>query len=140
MDRAAVLRQLREAETRVATGWVGRRGQEAPAAALRELLAEQRQAGHAEIAVKVRQEDPYLRAFFMTLCRRYGLEPYREPRQHRTSLMLKVPEPFLRDVFWPLYQTCTDIVQGALSASYYGLVHEFRGTAEATDGELVGQD
>jgi hypothetical protein len=140
MDRETVLKRLREEEERVATGWVGRRGQEDAADALRELLAQQRQGGHAKLVVKVRQEDPYLRAFFVTLCRRYGLQPFREPRQHRTSMMLEAPEPFLRDVFWPLYQACTEVVQGALSAWYYALTDEFRGGGEAPDDELVDED
>ena len=140
MDRAAVLRQLREEEERVATGWVGRRGQEDPAGALRELLARQWQGGHARLVVTVKQEDPYMRAFFMTLCRRYGLEPYRKPRQRRTTLMLEAPESFLQDVFWPLYQKCTAIMQAALAGWYYEITHEFREGAEASGDELVDED
>ena len=124
----------------MATGWVGRKGQEDAVGALRELLAQQRQPGHAQVTVTVRQEDPYLRAFFMTLCRRYGLEPYRAPRQRRSSVMLDAPESFLQDVFWPLYRSCADILQAELSASYYALVDEFRGTAGAADDESVDQD
>jgi hypothetical protein len=137
MDRAAVLKRLREEEERVATGWVGRKGQEDPPGALRDLLAQQQKSGHARVVVTVRQEDPYLRAFFVTLCRRYGLQPFRKPRQHRASLMLEAPEPFLQDVFWPLYQACTEIMQGAISAWYYALTDEFRGSAEAADDEVV---
>jgi hypothetical protein len=105
--------------------------------ALRELLAQQQRSGAARVVVAVRQEDPYLRAFFITLCRRYGLQPFRKPRQHRASLMLEAPEPFLQDVFWPLYQACTEIMQGAISAWYYALTDEFRGSAEAADDEVV---
>jgi hypothetical protein len=140
MDRAAVLRRLLEEEERVATGWVGREGQDDAVAALRELLAQQQHSGHAQLAVKVRQEDPYLRAFFVTLCRRYGLKPYRAPRQHRTSMTLEAPEPFLRDVFWPLYRACADVIQGEMSAWYYALVHEFRGGTQAAGDEIIDQD
>lgn len=137
MDQATVLKRLREEEERVATGWVGRKGQEDPPGALRELLAQQQQAGHAKLVVKVQQEDPYMRAFFMTLCHRYGLQPFREPRQRRTTMMLEAPEPFLQDVFWPLYQKCTAIMQGALAEWYYGITDEFRGSAKAAADELV---
>lgn len=140
MDRAAVLKRLREEEERVATGHVGRRGQEDSVRALRELLERQRGPGYAKLIVKVRQEDPYLRAFFRTLCRRYGLEPYRQPRQHVTSMMLEAPEPFLQDVFWPLYNACANIIQEEMSTSYYALMDEFRGTADAADDELVDVD
>jgi hypothetical protein len=45
MDRATVLKRLREEEERVATGWVGRKGQEDPPGALRELLARHSRLG-----------------------------------------------------------------------------------------------
>ena len=124
----------------MATGWLGRKGQQDAVGALRELLAQQRGSGYAQVTVRVRQEDPYLRAFFMTLCHRYGLEPYRGPRQHRTSMMLDAPEPFLQDVFWPLYRACGDVIQGEISAWYHALMDDFRGSAEAAGDELVDQD
>jgi hypothetical protein len=139
MNRAAVLKRLREEEERVATGWVGRKGQEDAVGALRTLLAQQRGSGCARVTVTVRQEDPYLRAFFMTLCRRYGLEPYRQARQRRTSWTLDAPEPFLQDVLWPLYNACTDIIQGEISAWYYALMDDFRDTAKAAEDEFVDQ-
>lgn len=137
MDQATVLRRLREEEERIATGWVGRQGQEDPAGALRELLAKQLASGAPRVEVKVRQEDPYLRAFFMTLSHRYGLRPFRKPRQQRANLMLEVPEPFLQDVFWPLYEACAALVQGGLSAWYYGLVDEFRDGGQPSAEEQV---
>ncbi len=140
MDLAVVLKRLREEEERVATGWVGRKGQEDAVGALRELLEQQRSAGHAQAMARVRQEDPYLRAFFVTLCRRYGLQPFRKPRQHRASMMVEAPEPFLHDVFWPLYNTCANVVQDEMSAWYYALMAEFRGETDMADDELVDPD
>lgn len=140
MDRAAVLKRLLEEEERVATGWVGRKGQEDAVGALRELLEQQRSSGHAQVVVKVREEDAYLRAFFMTLCRRYGLQPFRRPRQHRTSLMLEAPESFLQDVFWPLYNACAETIREEMSAWYYALMADFRGTTDVPDDEVVEED
>lgn len=140
MDRAAVLKRLLEEEERLAIGWVGRKGQEDPVGALRDLLERQRKSGGSVVEVKVRQEDAYLRAFFTTLCRRYGLRSFRKPRQQRTSMMLEVPEAFLNDVFWPLYKACSDVVQGEMSAWYYALMDDFRGAtaaADVSDDELV---
>lgn len=108
-----------------------------PAGALRELLAKQLASGVPRVEVRVRQEDPYLRAFFMTLSHRYGLQPFRKPRQKRENLMLEVPEPFLQDVFWPLYEACTALIQGGLSAWYYGLVDEFRDGGQPLAEERV---
>jgi hypothetical protein len=140
MDRAAVVKRLREEEERVATGWVGRKGQEDAVGALRELLKRYEGSECAQATARIRQEDPYLRAFFVTLCRRYGLMPYRKPRQHRSSIMVDVPEPFLQDVFWPLYNACADALQGEMSAWYYAVMDEFRGAAEEADDEIVELD
>jgi len=135
VDQATVLRRLREEEERIATGWVGRKGQEDPAGALRELLAKQLASGVPRVEVRVRQEDPYLRAFFMTLSHRYGLQPFRKPRQRRENLTLEAPEPFLQDVLWPLYQACTALLQGGLST--YGLVDDFRDEGQPSAEERV---
>ena len=140
MDRFEVVRRLREEEKRVATGWAGRRGQEDPAAALRELLPRQREAGGARATVRIKQEDPYMRAFFMTMCRLCGLEPFRKARQRRTTMMVEGPESVLQDVFWPLYQASVALMQDALASFFYGIASEYRVHAEAGDDELVDED
>lgn len=48
--------------------------------------------------------DPWKRRLFLALARRYGLKPYRYPRQRRQTVMLKVPECFLDDPFWPQFE------------------------------------
>lgn len=45
--------------------------------------------------------DPYTRHLLIALARRYGLEPYRYRRQRWTTLLLRAPESFLKEVFLP---------------------------------------
>lgn len=129
MDREALLRGLREAEERMAVGWAGARGQRDAAAALREVLEKERSGPHESVEVTVRLHERHMRLVFMTLCRRYGLEPYREPRQRRTSFNLKAPATFLDKVFWPLFKTCEEMVRREVDKWVIDLIHEFNTSA-----------
>lgn len=48
--------------------------------------------------------DLWTRKLFLALCRRYGLKPYRLPRQRTTTVMLRVPKKFLDQVLWPEFK------------------------------------
>jgi len=48
--------------------------------------------------------DLWTRRLFLALCRRYGLKPYRLPRQRTTTVMLRVPKKFLDQVLWPEFK------------------------------------
>jgi len=45
--------------------------------------------------------DPWKRKLFLALCRRYGLRPYREHGQRRSSVMLRAPKTFQERTLWP---------------------------------------
>jgi hypothetical protein len=45
--------------------------------------------------------DQWSRHLFLALCRRYGLDPYRYPRQRRSTVMLRAPRDFVDTVLWP---------------------------------------
>ena len=45
--------------------------------------------------------DQWSRHLFIALCRRYGLNPYRYPRQRRSTLMVRAPRRFIEQVLWP---------------------------------------
>ena len=47
--------------------------------------------------------DQWNRRLFTALCRRYGLKPYRYPRQHRTTVVLRAPKSFIDKTLWPEY-------------------------------------
>ena len=47
--------------------------------------------------------DQWNRRLFTALCRRYGLKPYRYPRQRRTTVVLRAPKSFIDETLWPEY-------------------------------------
>lgn len=54
-----------------------------------------------EVVYVYRLPDPWTRQLFVALCRRYGLAPYREPRQRRSTVQVRAPETFLTKTLWP---------------------------------------
>jgi hypothetical protein len=56
-----------------------------------------------EIEYRYTLPDPWKRKLFLALCRRYGLKPYREYGQRRTSVMLRAPKTFQDKTLWPEY-------------------------------------
>jgi hypothetical protein len=54
--------------------------------------------------------DSYTRHLLIALARRYELQPYRYAGQRRSTLVLRAPESFLRDVFLPEYDRMVDVL------------------------------
>lgn len=66
------------------------------------LAALQREGPPIEMQFSI--GDQWSRRLFLALCRRYGLAPYRLYRQRPTTVMLKVPKPFVDEVLWPEFE------------------------------------
>ncbi|TAK27007.1 MAG: hypothetical protein EPO40_18695 [Myxococcaceae bacterium] len=47
--------------------------------------------------------DPWKRKLFVAVCRRYGLAPYREPGQRRSTVLVLAPRRFHDKTLWPEY-------------------------------------
>jgi hypothetical protein len=76
---------------------------EAALARIRARLAEEgRREPPSEMQFSI--ADPWARLLFMALCRRYGLKPYRYPRQRRATVMVRLPKSFMEAVLWPEFQ------------------------------------
>ena len=45
--------------------------------------------------------DQWSRKLFLALCRRYGLKPYRYPRQRYSTVTLRAPRSFIDNTLWP---------------------------------------
>jgi hypothetical protein len=75
----------------------------AAGAAAERIRARLRDSERRERAAEIRFSlpDPWSRRLFIALCRRYGLRPFRYPRMHRQSLVVRVPRTFLDQVLWP---------------------------------------
>ncbi len=76
---------------------------EAAGAALERIRAAIRASEKKEKTVELsfRLPDPWSRRLFTALCRRYGLRPYRYPRQHRSTVVLRAPQIFMEQTLWP---------------------------------------
>jgi hypothetical protein len=67
---------------------------------IRARLAEVR-AREKEVEYRFSLPDPWKRRLFVALCRRYKLQPYREPGQRYSTVMVRVPKTFQERTLWP---------------------------------------
>ena len=92
---------------RIIGAWKSRLGEKAAAGAAAERIRER--LGKAEgtekaVELKFSIPDLWSRQLFVALCRRYGLRPYRHPRMHRQSIMIKAPQSFIEQTLWLEFQ------------------------------------
>lgn len=57
-----------------------------------------------DIELLYRLPDPWTRQLFVALCRRYGLEPFRERGRRSSTIQLKAPRTFHEKTLWPEFQ------------------------------------
>ena len=79
--------------------------------------------------------DLWTRRLFLALCRRYGLKPYRLPRQRTTTVMLRVPKKFLDQVLWPEFKELSTALTHYLDEVTTRVIREevHRDTSEARE-------
>jgi hypothetical protein len=70
---------------------------------IRERLEELRGC-EKEVELLYRLPDPWTRQLFVALCRRYGLEPFRERGRRSSTIQLKAPRTFHEKTLWPEFQ------------------------------------
>jgi hypothetical protein len=109
----------------------------AAAAALervRARLAEQ-QRRDPTIEMQFSLPDPWSRRLFVALCRRYGLAPYRYPRQRHQTVMLRGPRKFLDEILWPEFQALNEVLAGYLEDVTLRVIREevFADASEAPE-------
>lgn len=56
------------------------------------------------IEYKFSMADAWSKQLFIALLRRYQLQPYRYRGQRRTTVMVKVPKPFVDQTLWPQFE------------------------------------
>jgi hypothetical protein len=91
-------------------------------------------------------DNHWSRKLFIALLRRYGIRPYRYPRQRYTTVMARVPVSFVADTLWPefeqlsaalethLDQVTDDIIKQAISSDT-SEPDEIAGLLESGSGE-----
>ncbi|MCY1073138.1 hypothetical protein [Archangium lansingense] len=115
MDEESLRRKLAAIETLFAgASTLGER--EAAEAARERILARLKAANEAQPAVEYQFSlaDEWQRRLFVALLRRYRLEPYRYRGQRRTTVMVRVPERFVKETLWPQYQQLAATLRGWL--------------------------
>ena len=140
MSTASALREkLAKIEALFAgAGSAGERGAaEAALARVRAKLAELERQDPA-VEMKFSIPDPWSRRLFLALARRYGLEPYRYPRQRYTTVMLRVPRRVVDEVLWAEFKELNQALQTYLGEVTLRLIREqvHADTSEAP--ELAG--
>jgi tRNA nucleotidyltransferase (CCA-adding enzyme) len=90
---------------------------DAAAAAAARIRARLAAAARSDPPVEMRLSvsDPWARQLLMALCRRYGIEPYRYPRMHRQTLVVRAPTRFVEDLLWPEFQQLSAALTDYLS-------------------------
>jgi tRNA nucleotidyltransferase (CCA-adding enzyme) len=82
--------------------------------------------------------DPWTRQLFLALCRRYGLEPYRERGQRSTTVMVRAPDSFQKKTLWPEFQALSQELTTHLSELTARVIreaiHADVGEAKESDG------
>ncbi len=104
-------------------------------------LAEQAQRD-PPVELQFSMPDAWSRQLFVALCRRYGLRPYRYPRQKRTTVIVRVPRGFNDTVLWPefleLDRALSAHLQGVTTRIIQDAIHTDTSEVEEVQASLPG--
>lgn len=125
LDEKALLEKLRRVEALHAGATTpGERDAAANAMRVIQLRLKLVEKEQPPVEYKFTLGDNWSRKLFMALARRYGLKPYRYRRQRYTTVMVRVPERFVRDTLWP---------------EFVELDQALRETLERATDQVIGQ-
>jgi hypothetical protein len=106
-------------------------------AALARLRARLEEIGRSEKPTEFQFSvpDTWSRHLFLALCRRYGISPYRYPRQRRTTVVLRAPRRFVEDVLWAEFRELDTELRNYLQEVTQRMIREevFADTSEAPE-------
>lgn len=68
--------------------------------------------------------DRWHRRLFTALCRRYGLKPYRYPRQRYSTVVLRVPRSFINNTLWPEFLEIKNALDEYLNEATERIIRE----------------
>jgi len=84
--------------------------------------------------MQFRLSDRWHRRLFLALCRRYGLKPYRYPRQRYSSVVLRAPKSFINNTLWPEFLQIKDALDEYLNEATERIIRdEVFGNAEEAE-------
>jgi len=76
------------------------------------------------IEMTFRLPDRWNRRLFLALCRRYGLRPYRYPRQRYSTVVLRASESFIKETLWPEYLEISRALDDYLNEATERIIRE----------------
>lgn len=85
------------------------------------------------IEMKFTLPDGWHHKLFLSLCRRYGLKPYRLHGQRYTTVMLSVTAGFVDNILWPEFTQLAQALRDYLEEATERIIREevFKDTAES---------
>lgn len=122
MDEDGIVEQLHEIERRLAAG--GAVGSEACRA---EVAAWRQREPDQEFRLEV--GTPTAQRVLLGWCHRYGVTPYRTPRQRQTMVCVRVPRGFMHEVMWPRVQATAALVDQAVADAAERIVKRWSGAS-----------
>jgi len=146
MDEARLIEKLRKIEALFAGAATD--GERQAAAEARDRIRARLAAVAAEdppVEYRFTVTDQWSRRLLVALLKRYGLRPYRYPRQRHTTVMAKVPARFVDETLWPEFESLWSELQTWLSEATARVVRvvteQDGGEAEVVDEPpQLGQD
>lgn len=139
LDEKDLLEKLRRVEALFAGATTA--GERDAAEAARDRIQARLQSLEREdppVEFRFRLDDPWSRRVFLALLRRYGLRPYRYPRQRHTSVMVRVSKRFVDETLWPEFQQLSETLRQYLTEITARVVsqalHE-----DGSDAEVVAE-
>ena len=112
---------------------------EAAAAAIQRVRSALSAAERTEkpIEMSFRLPDRWNRRLFTALCRRYGLRPYRYPRQRYSTVVLRAPASFINGTLWPEFLQIKTALDEYLNEATERIIREevFGDSEEAEERE-----
>ncbi len=68
-------------------------------------------------------------AVLLGICLRYGVEPYRAPRQKSSTVTVRVPPGFMKEVLRPRIQAATTVIDRATFEAATRVVERWSGVS-----------
>ena len=93
------------------------------------------------VEYKFSLRDMWARRLFVALLRRYGIRPYRYPRQRYTTVMAKVPASFVEKVLWPEFKELNQVLNTYLKETTERVISEgvWADSSEAEVMRAIGE-
>lgn len=137
-DQATLEQRLRKIEALFAgtTSDGEREAARLAAERIRARLADWRRL-EGDVVMSYSLPDPWERQLFVALCRRYGLQPYREPRQRASTVLLRAPTAFHKNTLWPEFRALAEELHKELAELTARVIREtiHADVSEAVEGQ-----